>query len=171
VRTSLTKERASAEDAVRSYKKLARVERAFRTIKTTDLEVRPIHHRLEERVRAHIFLCVLAYYVEWHMREALRPMLFADEITDAQKDLRDPVAPAVRSKEALRKISTKKLSDGSPAYDFRSLLDDLALIVRSTCRTGDAKPGAPTFDVVTSPTALQQRALDLLSKATAYPVR
>lgn len=171
VRTSLTEERASAAEAVRSYKKLARVERAFRTIKTTDLDVRPIHHRLEERVRAHIFLCVLAYYVEWHMREALRPVLFADEITDAQKDLRDPVAPAVRSAAALRKVSTKRLADGSPVHDFRSLLDNLALIVRSTCRARNAQPGAGTFELLTSPTPLQQRALDLLSQIKTYPVR
>jgi hypothetical protein len=171
VRTSLTKERASAAEAVRSYKKLAGVERAFRTIKTSDLEVRPIHHRLEERVRAHIFLCVLAYYVEWHMREALRPMLFADEMTEAEKDQRDPVAPAERSAAALEKIKTKKLADGTPAHDFRSLLDELSLIVRSTCRTRGAKPDAVTFEVVTSLSPLQQRALDLLAQIPTYPVR
>ena len=171
VRTSLPEERATAADAVRSYKKLSRVERAFRTIKTGDLSVRPIHHRLEDRVRAHIFLCVLAYYVEWHMRRALRPMLFADEMTDAQKDQRDPVAPARRSAAALRKIETRRLDDGSPAHDFRSLLDDLALVVRSTCRTRGAKEEEPSFDVVTSLNAKQGRALDLLSKIAVYPVR
>ena len=171
VRTSLSKERASAEDAVRNYKKLARVERAFRTIKTTDLSVRPIHHRLEDRVRAHIFLCVLAYYVEWHMRHALRPMLFADEITDDEKDLRDPVAPAIRSAAALRKIATKTTDDDSPAHDFRSLLDELSLVVRSTCRAPGDKPDAPTFDIVTSLTPLHQRSFDLLSQVPVYPVR
>ena len=98
-------------------------------------------------------------------------MLFADEMTDGQKDLRDPVAPAVRSDTALRKVSTKKLADGSPAHDFRSLLDCLSLVVRSTCRARDAKPTAGTFDLVTSPTPLQQRALDLLSHGKSYPVR
>ena len=171
VRTSLPKERATAADAVRSYKKLSRVERAFRTIKTGNLAVRPIHHRLEDRVRAHIFLCVLAYYVEWHMRDALRPMLFADEMTDEEKDQRDPVAPAERSDAALRKIKTKKLDDGSPAHDFRSLLDELALVVRSTCRARAAKEDAATFDVVTSLTATQRRAFELLEETPTYPVR
>ena len=171
VRTSLPASRASAADAVRSYKKLSRVERAFRTIKSVDLKVRPIHHRLEERVRAHIFLCVLAYYVEWHMRDALRPMLFADELTNEEKDLRDPVAPAQRSAAALRKIKTKKLDDGSPAHDFRTLMGELALLVRSTCRVRGATVDAPTFDVLPSPTDAQTRALDLLDKVASYPVR
>lgn len=171
VRTSLPKERASAADAVRSYKKLSRVERAFRTIKTGNLEVRPIHHRLEDRVRAHILLCVLAYYVEWHMRDALRPLLFSDEMTDEEKDQRDPVAPAQRSEAALRKIKTKQLDDGSPAHDFRSLLDELSLVVRSTCRARAAKEDAPTFDVVTSLNATQRQALELLAKIPTYPVR
>lgn len=170
VRTSLSQERSSAADAVRSYKKLSRVERAFRTIKTSDLAVRPIHHRKENRVRAHIFLCVLAYYVEWHMREALRPMLFADEMTDAEKDERDPVAPAVRSNAAVRKVATKKLDDDSTVHDFRTLLDELALVVRSTCRARGVSNDAPTFEVITSLTAQQQRALDLLSKIAPYPV-
>jgi hypothetical protein len=171
VRTSLPKERASAADAVRGYKKLSRVERAFRTIKTADLAVRPIHHRLEDRVRAHIFLCVLTYYVEWHMRDALKPMLFADEMTDEEKDQRDPVAPAKRSDAALRKVSTQKLDDASPTHDFRSLLSDLSLVVRSRCRARAATADAPTFDVVTSLTATQRRAFELLEKLQMYPVR
>jgi transposase len=171
VRTSLTKELASAADAVRSYKKLARVERAFRTIKTTDLQVRPIHHRLEGRVRAHILLCMLAYYVERHMRDALAPMLFADEMSDDEKDERDPVAPALRSAAALRKARTKRLVDSSPAHDFRSLLGELELVVRSTCRPRAAKNDAPTFDVVTSLNPIQQRAFVLLAEIPTYPVR
>jgi transposase len=171
VRTSLPEERASAADAVRSYKKLAHAERAFRTIKTGDLEVRPIHHRLEGRVRAHIFLCMLAYYVEWHLRETWRPLLFADEMTEAEKDQRDPVAPTKRSAAALKKIKTKKLDDGSPAHDFRSLLDELSLVVRSTCRALGARSDAPTFEVVTSLNDTQQRAFDLVGMIAAYPVR
>lgn len=171
VRTSLTQAHATAAQTVHHYKKLSRVERAFRTIKTGGLEVRPIHHRLEDRVRAHILLCVLAYYVEWHMREALRPMLFSDEMTDEEKDQRDPVAPAQRSEAALRKVRTKTLEDGSPAHDFRSLLDELSLVVRSTCRARAAKEDAPTFDVVTSLTATQRRAFELLEKTQTYPVR
>jgi hypothetical protein len=169
VRTSLPAAHTSADDAVRDYKKLSRVERAFRTIKTGNLQVRPIHHHLEERVRAHIFLCMLAYYVEWHMREALRPMLFSDEMSDKEKDARDPVAPAVRSAAALKKIHTRKLVDGTPVHDFRSLLDDLSLVTRSTCRPRGADK-APTFEVVTSPTPTQQRAVDHLSKIQPYPV-
>ena len=127
--------------------------------------------RLEDRVRAHIFLCMLAYYVEWHMRDALRPMLFADEMTDEQKDERDPVAPAVRSAAALKKCKTKRLDDGSPAHDFRTLLDELSLVVRSTCVARGAKKDAPTFHVVTSLTPAQRRAFDLLAKVQVYPVR
>lgn len=171
VRTSLPKERASAADAVRSYKKLSRVERAFRTIKTGNLDVRPIYHRLEDRVRAHIFLCMLAYYVEWHLRESWRPLLFADEMSEAEKDQRDPVAPVKRSASALKKIATKTLDDGSPAHDFRSLLSDLSLVVRSTCRAPGATPHAPTFEVVTSLTDTQRRAFDLVAKSPVYPVR
>ena len=151
----------SAPDAVRSYKSLREVERAFRSIKTVDLEVRPIHHRLADRVRAHIFLCMLAYYVEWHMREAWRPILFADEDL-AAKAVRDPVAPAKRSEEAEAKAETKMLADGTSAHSFRTALADLSTIVRNTCRT-PAAPNAPTFAVVTTPTAEQQRALDLLA--------
>jgi transposase len=112
IRTSLSEKRADDEQAVRHYKKLANVERAFRSIKTVDLKVRPIHHHLENRVRAHIFLCMLAYYIEWHMREAWRPILFADE-DQAAKETRDPVAPATRSDGAAKKAATKYLEDGT----------------------------------------------------------
>ena len=165
VRTSLSKKEMSAPDAVRSYKSLSHVERAFRTLKTIDLEVRPIHHRLADRVRAHIFLCMLAFYVEWHMREAWRSLLFADEDLEAKAN-RDPVAPAKRSQAAEEKVVTKTLADGSPAHSFRTLLADLSTIVRNTCRTPGA-PNAPTFAVVTTPTPAQQRAMDLLAKITA----
>ena len=124
VRTSLPLERMSPEDAVRNYKSLANVERAFRSMKTVDLLVRPIRHRTEERVRAHIFLCMLSYYVLWHMIQAWRPLTFADEDQDA-KSTRDPVAPAKRSAEALAKAATKKTDDDDPVQSFRTLLDHL----------------------------------------------
>jgi len=165
IRTSVSAERMDDADCVRSYKALANVERAFRSIKTIDLKVRPIHHRTADRVRAHLFLCMLAHYVEWHMREAWRPLTFAD--TDqAAKATRDPVAPAVRSHEALAKVHSRKLADGTPAHSFPTLLADLATIVRNTCRlrgTGN-NVDAPVFEMLTIPTPDQQRALDLIKQ-------
>ena len=165
IRTSLSKSQMSTADTVRSYKALAEVERAFRTLKTVDLEIRPIHHRLAGRVRAHIFLCMLAYYVEWHMREAWRPLLFADEDL-AAKATRDPVAPARRSAAAIEKAEKKTLPDGSPAHSFRSLVESLSTIVRNTCRPPGAPAGTPGFTVVTTPSPEQQRALDILDRIT-----
>ena len=161
LRTSLSEERLSAEDTVRSYKRLTQVERAFRSLKTVDLEIRPIHHRLEHRVRAHIFLCMLAYYVLWHMLEAWRPLLFGDEAHHA-KATRDAVAPATRSEAALRKVHSKTLDDGSEVHSFHTLLTLLSSIVRNVCRVPGAPPDVPTFDVVTTPSAKQQRACRLL---------
>jgi transposase len=161
VRTSLPKTRMDAAQTVRSYKLLSRVERAFRCFKTVDLMVRPIRHRLENRVRAHIFLCTLAYYVQWHMIEAWRPLLYADEDQEA-KASRDPVAPAKRSAAAMRKIHTKRLEDGSRVHSFRSLLKHLAAIVRNTCRCLGAGPETPTFTMDTRPNPKQQKALNLL---------
>lgn len=161
LRTPLRPEIIEAADIVRSYKSLSDVERAFRALKTVDLKVRPIHHHLSERVRAHILLCMLAYYVEWHMREAWRALLFADE-DQAAKATRDPVAPAKRSKHAEQKAQTHTLSDGTPAHSFRTLLDELSTIVRNTCRTITDSARAPTFTIVTQPNAVQQRALKLL---------
>lgn len=161
VRTSVTTARLSAEGTVLSYKRLSQVERAFRTLKSLDLEVRPIRHRRERRVRAHIFLCMLAYYVEWHMIEAWRPLLFADE-DQAAKTTRDPVAPAKRSEPALRKVHTRTLDDDTPTHSFRTLLTHLSGIVRNLCRLTEASADTPTFQLVTTPTAKQQQALDLL---------
>ena len=161
IRTSLPKERMSAEDAVRSDKSLSDVERAFRSLKSIDLLVRPIRHRLEDRVRAHIFLCMLSYYVEWHMLEAWRPLLFADEDQKA-KAKRDPVALAKRSGKALRKVATHTLGDGTPAHSFRTLLEELGGIVRNTCRRPGAEPSEPIFRITTTPNPKQARALDLL---------
>ena len=162
VRTSMPTKEATDEDAVRNYKKLANVERAFRTMKSVNLKVRPIHHHLESRVRAHIFLTMLAYYVEWHMREALRPILFSDEDQDA-KATRDPVAPAKRSLEALRKVHSRELDDGTPAHSFSTLLADLATITRSTCRRRGAPDDEGTFVLTTTPNSHQARALKLLA--------
>ncbi len=161
LRTSLPEKRMSAEETVRSYKRLTQVERAFRSFKTMDLEIRPIHHRLEKRVRAHIFLCMLSYYVLWHMLEAWRPLLFCDEDQEA-KATRDPVAPATRSAAALRKAHVKTLDDGSEVHSFHTLLKLLSGIVRNVCRIPGAPPDTPTFDVVTTPSAKQQRAFQLL---------
>ena len=150
-------------ECVRSYKALAQVERAFRSLKTVDLKVRPIHHRTADRVRAHILLCMLAYYVEWHMREAWRELLFADTEQQA-KAMRDPVAPVKRSQAALDKVASHQLDDGAPVHSFRTLLDALSGIVRNTCRAPGAAAEEPTFEVVTTATAQQRRALDLIAQ-------
>jgi transposase len=162
IRTSVAEARMSAPDTVRNYKALCEVERAFRSMKSIDLKIRPIHHWLENRVRAHIFLCMLAYYVEWHMREAWRELMFADEQIEL-KATRDPVAPAERSEAALEKVATHTLDDGrTPAHSFRTLLESLATIARNTCRTRAAKPEAATFQIDTAPNRTQQRAFELL---------
>jgi hypothetical protein len=165
VRTSVQSDRLGTDDTVRSYKSLSQVERAFRSIKTVDLKVRPIHHHLENRVRAHIFLCMLANYVEWHMQEAWRPLLFADE-DQAIKRMRHPVAPARRSEQAERKAITKGLDDGTEAHGFSTLLKLLSTIVRNECRAPDAAPDSPGFQVITTPTPKRKRARDLLETIT-----
>ncbi len=151
IRTSLGPETA-AEDAVLAYKQLAQVERGFRSLKTVDLKVRPIYHRLAERVRAHVFLCMLALYVEWHMRRALAAMLFDDDDKTAARAKRSSVvAKAQRSDRALSKAATKTTDDGASVHSFRTLLADLATISRNTVQpTG----GAPSFDMLTTPTPL-----------------
>jgi transposase len=165
IRTSVPKKQMSSAEAVRSYKALAEVERAFRSMKTIDLHIRPIHHRLENRVRAHIFLCMLAYYVEWHMREAWRELMFADEDLERKKH-RDPVAAAERSEAALEKVATRKLKDGSPVHSFRTLLEDLSTIVRNTCEARVGNAGGSTFQMTTLPNPAQQLALNLLQEIT-----
>jgi transposase len=160
IRTGVPKRTMSSSDVVRNYKALSSVERAFRSLKTVDLKVRPIHHRLETRVRAHIFLCMLAYYVEWHMREAWQELMFADE-DQAAKATRDPVAPARRSAAAEEKASSKQLDDGTPVHSFRTLLEELATIVRNTCRVPRT---ASTFPMLTIPNDLQLRARELIDK-------
>jgi hypothetical protein len=163
IRTSVKAERMDAAQCVRNYKSLASVERAFRSLKTVDLKIRPIHHRLADRVRAHILLCVLAYYVEWHMREAWAPLMFTDTDTQA-KATRDPVAAAKRSDAALDKVASRMLDDGTPVHSFSTLLAELSTIARNTCRTPGAAPDAPSFAVLTTPNAKQRRALELIEQ-------
>ena len=163
IRTSVKTARLDAPSCVRTYKSLAQVERAFRSMKTMDLKVRPIHHRLEGRVRAHIFLCMLAYYVEWHMREAWRALMFAD-CDQAAKCQRDPVAPAVRSDAAMKKVRSRTLDDGTPVHSFQTLMQDLQTIVRNTCRTPQSGGDAPSFEITTTATSAQKHALELLSQ-------
>ncbi len=163
IRTSVDEADMTAEQAVLNYKRLAEVERAFRTLKGVDLHVRPIRHRLEGRVKAHIFLSMLAYYVQWHMIQAWQPLTFADEAeADAVRE-RNPVAPAKRSKAALDKVHTRTLADGTPAMSFTRLLAHLATIVRNTLRPKSARPGEATFNLTTRPTPKQQQALDLIA--------
>jgi DDE family transposase len=161
IRTSAAEAEMSAGAAVLNYKRLAEVERAFRTLKGVDLHVRPIRHRLEERVKAHIFLSMLAYYAQWHLAEAWKPLLFADEAPADEARERNPVEPARRSFAARAKAQTRRLADGSPALSFRGLLTHLATIVRNTMRSRDAKPGAGTFTLTTEPNPKQRQALDL----------
>jgi transposase len=162
VRTSLPAETLDDSATVRSYKSLARVERAFRCIKTVDLQVRPIHHWLADRVRAHVFLCMLAYYIEWHMRQCLAPMLYDDTDKDIAETLRPSVvAKAQRSPSAVTKQTTGRTEDGLPVHSFRSLIADLATLARNTVVTAIA-PNSP-FIIVTRPTRIQQKALDLLA--------
>jgi transposase len=163
IRTSLDEKRMDGADCVRSYKALSNVERAFRSLKSVDLKVRPIHHHTENRVRAHILLCMLAYYVEWHMREAWRELMFAD--TDqAAKTKRDPVAPAKRSQAATQKAKRRTLDDGSPTHSFSTLMAEMAMIVRNTCRTPGEDCDAPTFEIVTTANAKQRRAFELIEQ-------
>lgn len=161
VRTNVPAEVLSSQQAVRSYKSLSGVERAFRSLKTVDLHVRPIHHRDSDRVRAHIFLCMLAYYVEWHMRKDLAPILFDDGDKPAAEKLRASVVEqAQRSEAAQSKARSKRTPDDLPVHSFQTLLADLATIVANRVQPKTAD--TPAFDVITIPTLLQQRALDLL---------
>jgi transposase len=147
---------------VRAYKSLSQVEQAFRSYKTVDLKVRPIYHRLEQRVKAHVFLCMLAYYVEWHMRKALAPLLFDDEKFTVELELKSSVvAPSKRSKKALAKAATKKTSEKLPVHSFRTLMADLATIVQNKFQSNGLEASL-TFEKITQPTPLQQKAIELL---------
>jgi transposase len=161
IRTSVKKEVLSSQQVVASYKSLSGVERAFRSLKTVDLQVRPIHHRLPDRVRAHILLCMLAYYVEWHMRQLLAPILFDDDDkAQAQAARASIVAPAQRSASAKLKALTKRTGDGLKVHSFQTLIGDLATIVKNRIQPTDKS--FVGFDMLTEPTVIQQRALDLL---------
>ena len=161
VRTSESPAAFSAADTVRTYKSLGQVEQAFRCMKSDDLQVRPIRHRSEAHVRAHIFLCMLAYYVQWHMRKALAPVLFQDDALDADRWTRDPVAKAESSETARRKKSIKQTADGWPAHSLETLLADLATRCRNTCRAGEGKT-AIRFQQVTELTPFQEHVFRLL---------
>jgi len=162
IRTDVPAEEMSAEQAVRNYKSLSVVERAFRSIKTIDLKVRPIYHRKPERVRAHVLMCMLAYYVEWHMRQALAPLLFDDTDRGAGSAQRDSiVAPARRSPSALAKASSQRTAEGFTAQSFSDLLAQLATIVKNQMRRHGA-PSDETFSMTTRPNEHQRRALELL---------
>jgi hypothetical protein len=163
LRTSVADIELSTGEVVRSYKNLEQVERAFRTFKGPELEIRPIHHRLEDRVRAHVFLCMLAYYLTWHLRHAWAPMLFKDETPPLHPD---PVAKATRSAGAERKAHTRRTSTGDAAHSYKSLLAELATLTRNTIRL----PGTTTtFYKLAQPTTLQTRALDLAEHAPLDP--
>src|SRR5271166_6379219 len=161
VRTNMPKEALTAEQTVGAYKSLSQVERAFRCLKTLDLEIRPIHHWLAPRVRAHVFLCMLAYYVEFHMRSRLAPILFDDhDRAAAAAERQSIVAPVQRSPAARRKVASRRTDDGLPVHSFRSLLGDLATI----CLNKITLPSNPKyrFELPTTPTPLQTRAFELL---------
>jgi hypothetical protein len=161
IRTSLPKEAFDDAATVHSYKSLAFVERAFRCIKTVDLQVRPVYHRLADRVRAHVFLCMLAYYLEWHMRQRLAPMLFDDTDKETAEALRaSVVAQAQRSPAAVQKQTTGRTPDGLPVHSFQSLLADLATVARNTITTA-ITPNYP-LTVITRPTNIQYKAFQLL---------
>jgi len=164
VRTSLPLTALDDTATVRSYKSLSLVERAFRCLKSVDLQVRPVYHWLAERVRAHVFLCMLAYYLEWHMRQRLAPMLYDDTDKDTAEALRPSVvAKAERSPVAIAKQTTGRTEDGLSVHSLRTLLADLATLTRNTLVTA-IDPERP-FTLSARPTALQQKALDLLGLA------
>jgi len=161
IRTDLPASEVDSAQAVHHYKGLSRVEAAFRHLKSVDLQIRPIRHYSEDRVRAHLFLCMLAYYVKWHMCEAWRGLLFADEEQHRLAE-RDPVAPATRSESALEKSASKCLPDGSPVHSFRTLLDELGTLVRNTCRRSFAGANPACFELDTTPNSKQREALRLI---------
>jgi transposase len=158
LRTSVKSEYSTTDQTVLAYKRLANVERAFRSTKSIDLHVRPIHHRLADRVKAHVFICMLAYYVEWHMRRKLAPVLFDDQ-QPGQRD-GSPVSPAQRSAAAKAKARSKRTADNVPVQSFQDCLKDLATIVRNYIQP--KRKSIPTFTVITRPTPVQKRTLDLL---------
>jgi transposase len=162
IRTPESAESLSAEDAVRAYKQLGDVEKAFRTLKGLDLRIRPIHHRLETRVRAHMFLCMLAYYVEWHMREALAPLLFVEENLALARATRDPVTKATATESTQAKKNSRQSENGFPVRHFNGLLSALATLCSNTCRVGEGRQ-AVRFQRSTEASAYQREAFRLLN--------
>jgi transposase len=161
IRTNVNAQGLEAAQVVRAYKSLAQVERAFRSLKSVDLHIRPIFHHKSERVRAHVFLCMLAYYVEWHMRQALAPLLFDEEDKQAAEKARaSVVAPAQRSARTTAKVASKRNQQGLPVHSFRTLLQDLATLTRNHIVPNSTE--AQPFDMLATPTSLQQRAFELL---------
>lgn len=160
LRTSLNADAMDSPDVVRSYKSLQTVERAFRTLKSVDLEIRPIYHRLEKRVRAHVFSCMLSYYLEYHLRKAWESLMFADEERQVSEN---PVGPPLRSPAALKKERTKLTTSGDTAHSFQTLLEHLATLTRCTMTVA----GVAGIEKLSEPTALQARALEFLRKAPA----
>jgi hypothetical protein len=165
LRTSLTETDLPAGDVVRAYKNLEQAERAFGSLKGPELQIRPIHHRLEDRVRAHVLICMLAYYLTWHLKAAWKPVLFTDEHRPTNPD---PVAKAVRSPTAQQKAQTKRTSTGQPAHSYRTLLAELATQTRNTTRLHGS---STTFEKLTQPTALQAKALQLAAHAPVVVTR
>ena len=161
LRTSEGADRLGAAEVVRRYKDLTRVERAFRSLKSVDLQIRPIRHRVETRVRAHLFLCLLAYYVQWHLRQALAPLLFDDEELEAERGRRDPVLAAQPSASAKGKKAKRLTEDGLPLHSLETLLAAMGTRARHQCRL-PSEPDAPYVQRLTEPTPLQQRALELV---------
>ena len=161
LRTSEPADRLPTAAVVRRYKDLTRVERAFRSLKTVDLHIRPIRHRTESRVRAHLFLCLLAYYVHWHLRQALAPLLFDDEELEAERARRDPVLAAQPSASAKRKKRKRRTEDGFPLQSLETLMAHLGTRARHQCRL-PSEPDAPCVQRLTEPTPLQQRAFELI---------
>ena len=161
LRTSEPADRLPTAAVVRRYKDLTRVERAFRSLKTVDLHIRPIRHRVESRVRAHLFLCLLAYYVQWHLRQALAPLLFDDEDLEAERARRDPVLAAQPSDSAKRKKRKRLTEDGFPLQSLETLMAHLGTRARHQCRL-PSEPDAPCVQRLTEPTPLQQRAFELI---------
>ena len=161
IRTGEPAKRLSAEDTVRSYKSLAQVERAFRCLKGIDVRIRPIFHHTEDHVRAHIFLCMLAYYVDWHMRRALAPLLFHDEALPEDRKTREPVAPATASASVVQKKHQRQTADGLPIHSFDTLLMALSTRCRNHCHS-KADPNTKDFTLTTEPSPLQRRAFELL---------
>ena len=161
IRTSVTSEQMEATEVVAAYKSLSQVEQAFRCLKSVDLQIRPLFHRLEQRVKSHVLICFLAYHVEWHLRQALAPLLFAEEDPEGAKQRRSSIVEAMKkSQRTYRKATTKRSADNLPIHSFSSLLEDLATMTQNTIQPTSAD--LPCFNKLTQPTPLHRRVFELL---------